>query len=320
MFKKIKWSLWITFLLLVTSETVAQTNTQQIQKDIIWLTSKQRYHFNRKNDIAEVRQMMIKRFSNAGLLVSKQVFPFAGSTGVNIIGEIKGSKYPDHVIIIAAHYDVETHTPGADDNGAAVAILLDLSEKLSEYHPEITIRLIAFDLEELGLIGSRYYVRHRESTETIRFMVSMEMMGYASQGENTQRLPRGFDKLFPEMYQKVVDDGFRGNFITVIGSGNSSNVLDLCVASYGGNDEGFSMIHLMTPGKGRLTPDLRRSDHAPFWDQNIPAVMLTDTSEFRNDHYHKPSDTWDTLNYPFIYQNARFIHELVKRAGKSSVE
>ena len=48
--------------------------------------------------------------------------------------------------------------------------------------------------------------------------------------------------------------------------------------------------------------DLNRSDHAPFWQAGIPCIMWTDTSEFRNPHYHRASDTPDTLDYEFMSQ------------------
>ena len=49
-------------------------------------------------------------------------------------------------------------------------------------------------------------------------------------------------------------------------------------------------------------PVLARSDHVPFWDAQIPAVMWTDTSEYRNPNYHQESDTPETLNYAFLGQ------------------
>ena len=49
-------------------------------------------------------------------------------------------------------------------------------------------------------------------------------------------------------------------------------------------------VPLSVPGNGQIAPDLRRSDHARFWDANIPALMLTDASEFRNTNYHTPAD------------------------------
>lgn len=47
-------------------------------------------------------------------------------------------------------------------------------------------------------------------------------------------------------------------------------------------------------------PDTRRSDHASFWDAGYPAVVLTDTANFRNPHYHRETDTVDTLNLEFL--------------------
>jgi Zn-dependent M28 family amino/carboxypeptidase len=46
--------------------------------------------------------------------------------------------------------------------------------------------------------------------------------------------------------------------------------------------------------------DFLRSDHVPFWDAGLPAVQITDTANFRNPHYHRPSDTPDTLDYEFL--------------------
>jgi len=55
-------------------------------------------------------------------------------------------------------------------------------------------------------------------------------------------------------------------------------------------------------GGGRDLPDVRLSDHSPFWDQGFDALMVTDTSFMRNPHYHRPSDTVDSLDLPFFAQ------------------
>ena len=55
-------------------------------------------------------------------------------------------------------------------------------------------------------------------------------------------------------------------------------------------------------GKGECLADSRRSDHAVFWDQGVPALFLTDTANFRNPNYHKPSDTLDTVD-PVLVTN-----------------
>ncbi|MCY7281962.1 MAG: peptidase M28, partial [Cyanobacteria bacterium CAN_BIN43] len=52
--------------------------------------------------------------------------------------------------------------------------------------------------------------------------------------------------------------------------------------------------------RGMLLPDTRRSDHAHFWDQGYGAVMVTDTANLRNPHYHQSSDRLETLDLPFL--------------------
>ncbi|NEP22928.1 M28 family peptidase, partial [Moorena sp. SIO3I6] len=54
------------------------------------------------------------------------------------------------------------------------------------------------------------------------------------------------------------------------------------------------------PLRGVIVPQTRLSDHAPFWDQGYPALMVTDTAFLRNPHYHKPSDRIDTLDLDFM--------------------
>ncbi len=59
---------------------------------------------------------------------------------------------------------------------------------------------------------------------------------------------------------------------------------------------------LPVPNRGAGMPDVRLSDHSPFWDQGYNALMVTDTSYMRNPHYHQMSDNVDTLDLPFFCQ------------------
>ena len=59
-------------------------------------------------------------------------------------------------------------------------------------------------------------------------------------------------------------------------------------------------LSLVVPGRGEVMPHTRRSDHASFWDAGYPAVVLTDTANFRNPHYHCETDTVDTLSFKFL--------------------
>jgi hypothetical protein len=57
---------------------------------------------------------------------------------------------------------------------------------------------------------------------------------------------------------------------------------------------------LPVPFQGRMLRDVRLSDHSPFWDEGYNALMVTDTSFMRNPHYHKETDTVDSLDLPFL--------------------
>lgn len=66
--------------------------------------------------------------------------------------------------------------------------------------------------------------------------------------------------------------------------------------------DGLPVESMVVPGDGTLLPVTRLSDHASFWDRGLPALMITDTSFFRNPHYHKATDTPATLDYAFLAQ------------------
>ncbi|NJO47556.1 MAG: M28 family peptidase [Oscillatoriales cyanobacterium RM2_1_1] len=67
------------------------------------------------------------------------------------------------------------------------------------------------------------------------------------------------------------------------------------------------VVTLPVPLKGIFTPDVLRSDHAPFWYQQIPAVLVTDTANLRSPHYHQPSDTLENLDREFFLGSAQVV-------------
>ena len=89
-----------------------------------------------------------------------------------------------------------------------------------------------------------------------------------------------------------------GNFIAVVGnlrSGSLGNRFEDAADTYVPELPYFSANRL-----GGFFRDALRSDHKPYWDNGYRAIMLTDTANFRNPHYHQPSDVSDTLNYTFL--------------------
>ena len=140
------------------------------------------------------------------------------------------------------------------------------------------------------MVGSTYFARKLKAAGAkVDAMISLEMIGYTDSRPGSQKYPAGLSWLYPD----------RGDFIGVIGNWNSSSLLRK-VTRQMRQVQGLSVETLSVPGNGVLIPAVRLSDHSPFWDLGYPALMVTDTSFFRNPHYHAATDTLETLNLEFM--------------------
>lgn len=101
-------------------------------------------------------------------------------TGRNIVATKRGSS--DKTIVLGGHYDSVAAGPGANDNGSGTAVLIELARVLAQQDTKNTLIFIAFDAEEFGLIGSRYYVDHLSDTARakISVMLNFDMLGGGS--------------------------------------------------------------------------------------------------------------------------------------------
>lgn len=215
-------------------------------------------------------------------------FKARGTTHQNLVLNLPGLVV-EPPILIGAHYDAVPGSPGADDNATGVAALLELARIFARKPARYPLRLVAFDLEESGLLGSTAYATDiKEKKESLRLMISLEMLGYCDPKPGSQRYPSELKHFYPD----------RGDFIALIG--NFATIFDLMQMSGQIKKSGIPCEWLPVPFSGEIVPDTRRSDHAPFWDRGYPALMVTDTANMRNPHYHKPSDTIETLDLDFF--------------------
>jgi Zn-dependent M28 family amino/carboxypeptidase len=224
--------------------------------------------------------------------VEIHTFPVGSITGKNLILNLP-ERPPKKVLIppilIGAHYDGVPGTVAADDNATGVAVLLELAQKFAQLPARKPLRLVAFDMEEYGMLGSAAYVKLlRQQKQSLRLMMSLEMLGYYDATPGSQKYPPLLDRFYPNT----------GDFIGLIG--NLSTIKDLRSLSDSISQKGISSQWLPVPFRGLVVPDTRLSDHSPFWDAGYPAIMVTDTSFMRNPHYHKPSDTIETLDLDFL--------------------
>jgi Zn-dependent M28 family amino/carboxypeptidase len=195
--------------------------------------------------------------------------------------------------IVGAHYDSVPGCPGADDNASAVAATLACAKALATHAPARPVSFVFFNREEDGMLGSADFVK--QLIERKRMAVHeahiLEMVGYCDHKPGMQSLPQGLPIQVPDC----------GDFLGIIANKGSTALADSILQAAKSYRPDFPVLSLKVyVGIEQLLPVLLRSDHAPFWKAGIPAVMWTDTSEFRNHHYHQATDTPQTLDYDFL--------------------
>ena len=253
--------------------------------------------------LAQVFQHVKETLERSGYQVELDSFPFStkqigGSAALsgglektfqNIIGRKKGV-LSDERIIIGAHFDSVPGSPGADDNASGVVVMLELARILAGRKWKHTVEFIGFNMEEWNMIGSNAYVKKIKQDKIKVFgMVSLEMVGFSSDAPKSQKIPMGFSFFYPTT----------GNFIAVVGNLKSFGLLNLFKSKMKEVKQ-LPVESLALPFNGWPVPAVRLSDHSPFWDAGYPALLITDTSFYRNPHYHGPTDTIETLNMDFM--------------------
>jgi aminopeptidase YwaD len=232
--------------------------------------------------------------AETGLEVQRQSFLYDHRAHDNVVGVREGSDPSRPWIIVGAHFDSTPHTPGADDNASGVAALLEIARVLREFTPAATVHFVGFNLEEIQRwvppvyrVGSREYVRWlTDQVAVVDGAFVLEMVGYTGAA---QRVPAAV-----RLVKKIPATG---HFLAAVGDANSSRMLAAMERAAAGVIE---LVTLSVPLKGYPVPDTRRSDNARFWDVDYPSLMVTDTADLRNPHYHKATDTPETLDYGFM--------------------
>ncbi len=230
-------------------------------------------------------------FATTGCKVEEQPFTIDHSEYRNVACSFGPEDAPR--VVIGAHYDVAGDAnPGADDNASGVAGVLQLARLIGAAQPSLPHRvdLVAFTLEEpphfrSENMGSYVYAKSlREAGVSLKLMVSAEMIGFFSDDPGTQNFPLDFLSWFyPET----------GNFIAVVGSAWERSLVGRTKELMSLGPE-LPVYSINAPG---FIAGVDLSDHWSFWQQGFPAVMVTDTSFFRNPNYHRPTDRPETLDY-----------------------
>ncbi|MHA1862529.1 MAG: M28 family peptidase [Candidatus Thorarchaeota archaeon] len=351
--------------------------------------------------LEECADYILSELKSYGLATGVHEFKVDGfdHTFRNIEGFIGEGEGPE--LLIVSHYDTVRNAPGANDNGSAIAVMLEAARVLSKSELKGNIRFVSFNLEELNPATNKLVTKHERShgitdeqgryvswqttammnkvneaftkfihsgndQETAMAMtiselkddlqenelallrdeeplfkgltrtnwpgrtalmgssawvksallekkeiigvLCLETMGYISKKPNSQKFP---EQIPPQMFEifRTQDDLTVGDFIAIIADGNSKSLAtsfcDQC------QDDSITLPYACLKADfgfeqaAYAAPDILRSDHAPFWKENIPALMITDTANFRYPFYHTHADTIDKLDFDFLAKICR---------------
>ena len=243
--------------------------------------------------IKKTENYITNYFKNIGLQVQLQQYKYGNYDITNIITGSQENLLSSKYYVIGAHYDSVPETYGADDNASGIAVLLELARYTMQEKISLPVRFVAFTAEEPPTFGTHYqgskvFVKSAlENKDEILGAIILEMVGYTS---NEQAYP---------LVLKWMGYPSKGNFIGIVGNRKSKKFGQSIFQSFKTNEQ-LPVETLFVPFNGRILPDTRLSDHSPFWDAGLFAVMITDTAFFRNPNYHTPQDTFDTLDYFFM--------------------
>lgn len=238
---------------------------------------------------------VMEQLGSMGYRAWREDVPVRAGTAFNVIAEQPGTVSPEEIVVVGAHYDTELDTPGADDNASGVAVMLELARRFAGAETGRPVRFVAFTNEESSnsrgnVMGSRASAEQsRERGEQIVGMLSLEMLGYFSDEPGSQRYPFPTDS--PLVAGMNLSD--TGDFVAVVGRFADAEL----VQRLGSAMEGAGSIPVSPVALPPVMRDMWRSDNGNYWVSGYPAVMVTDTSNFRNPHYHEPTDTVETLDF-----------------------
>ncbi|WP_082891138.1 M28 family peptidase [Chryseobacterium glaciei] len=236
------------------------------------------------NTIAEYIHQNFNKYSDS---TSFQEYKVGEETYKNVICSF-GTENKKR-IIIGAHYDVCGDQQGADDNATGVTALLELARMLKGQKLNYRIDLVAYTLEEPPYfrtenMGSYIHAKYlKDNNIDVYGMASVEMIGYFKDEKNSQDYPLG---ILSWIY------GNKGNYITLVRKIGAENFVKNFIEGFKDSNQVKAKIF----SAPKFVTGIDYSDHLNYWKFGYSAMMITDTSFFRNKNYHQTTDRLETLD------------------------
>jgi len=269
---------------------LAHTDTVSIKNHLKNITNTPSYRNHQNiaqlNIIADYIKSSFLKYSDS---VSFQEYEVEGKTYKNVICSF-GTKNKSR-IIVGAHYDVCGNQEGADDNASGTVALLELAKQLSNQTLNKRIDLVAYTLEEppyfrTEYMGSYIHAKYLADHKIEVFgMLSVEMIGFFSDKKKSQNYPLGILSWFY---------GNKGDYITLVNKFGKGKF----ARQFSKRFKQSKTIKTKKFTAPKALPGIDFSDHLNYWNFGYSAMMITDTSFYRNKNYHQKTDTIETLDIP----------------------
>lgn len=227
----IKYVVFLVLLVLILS-ACRQSGNNKITQEAPKLSAQTERYLNDVKFIAKmprtpgsehhkaVQKMCAKRFSELGFEVEYHNY----GTGINIIGVYPGTQNVTENVLVSAHYDTVPNCNGADDNASGIAGVFETARLLVTKKHDRTLVVACWDEEERSTIGSQAYVKREKNNPTdIIISFVYEMIAYSNNQPNSQKIPAGFDRLYPQQVKRIHSHQNRGDFIALVYDDKASN-------------------------------------------------------------------------------------------------
>ncbi len=233
--------------------------------------------FSNVASFSNVTTYVEQRFAAAGLAPTREAFQLSGKTRHNVIAEIPGTTTPQDVYVICGHYDStsqspSTFAPGADDNASGAAGVIEMARALSGFRFDSTLRFIAFSGEEQGLVGSNAHVNKLKSAGQlgrVKGVINMDMIAYQNTGRRD---------------------------VLIEGSASASAAMMSLLSSLVGQHTNLVPFTSTNPFG---------SDHMPYINNGVNAVLTIEYEDWFNPNYHSTADQYATLTLPLAHDILR---------------
>lgn len=246
-----------------------QVSAQRLQDSLVTLTG-----FGTRHSLSPSYELAVEWAANSlqalGYAVSRTTISVGTGTSYSVIADKAGRVADPRLVLVTAHLDSINHVdgplapaPGADDDGSGCAGVLEIARILSTRSDDQDLRLVLFGGEEQGLFGSRQYVAAlgEQDRERLTAVINMDMVATLN-----SEVPA----------------------VLIEGAPVSQTLIDRLVA----NAQDYTSLRVDVS----LQPFA--SDHVPFINAGLPAVLTIEGSDSANENIHTSNDTLDKIDYP----------------------